>query len=740
MRLVGLSCYVDKFIMNSLFNKLKGLYGYDSISQERKDYLEGLIKKYGYLPYPHIRALEELTDAEVLFGIEVKMELAGTLVNGEIYFDRLSPLARHGVESSDWFKTEQHNIKLLNLAALGDGNKSNDTGKFADWLRQLLILPSGRPDGGVFATTIYLTPFHPREFGCAYLPAHNGVSDKIECPQLKEKLGLDVKEQVEIFLATAQLCNHPIIYDVLPQTARFSKLVLCNPHIARWYDIPTLIDAYRDALEEICAQYDDVDDVKRLIRKELKGKYGEVPEALSELKEEIEEKFLAVKKELSNQMTLRANQAVLHERIKKIIQEKAGYPLDKQLAEDDIKNQGEIIGELINQGLWPAPGGAWNSSGVPVFDKMNRGAEYPMFKHFDFEDNDVTHFANLDCQTPYYFVFLENGEINEPVVDIFIHTMKQLQSDYNFDGFRVDHIDHIVDKVSEDENQRPISYRAPRQVLTRLNIEMKQAELYFATLAEYMLWDNYLEEYHNMGFDVLWGQDIVSQHDKTVSGIFKDHSDLAEYNEGRSSRLSILKTYNNQDGEFEAINRYPGQLGKAGALFKWLKFKFIVGGEGAQRPCMYVDGDESFTKVGIERIIGEEVSMRRANESCFYAKFDAIGRFAMNSDILCFGKSTLLDDDNHFVSWITELEGSNEAVMVVANEMPPKQKLVVEDELVLQKGENVYDKVATIPEGYKVAAKYEIQDLDIVEIPYEVPDLTFAKLAPSEFYIYKLVK
>lgn len=740
MRLVGLSGFLDKFIMNSLFNKLKQLFGYESILQERRDYIEELILKYGYLPYSHIKALEELSDAEVLFALKIKMELANTIIDNEIRFEKLSPLARHDIDNSDWFKSEQHSIKLINLAALGNGNKSSETGKFIDWLRQLIILPSGRPDGAVFGTTIYLTPFHPREFGCAYLPAHSGVSEKIECSILSEKLGLDVKEQVELFLAFSQLCNHPVIYDVLPQTARFSKLVLCNPHIARWFDIPALTDAYRDSLEAICEEYDDVDDVKRLIRKELKGKYGAVPETLSDLKDEIETKFLEIKKEISKKMTLRENQEILNQRAKKIIQEKAGYPFDKQLCENDIKNQGEIIGELINQGLWPAPGGAWCSAGVPVFDKMNRGAEYPMFKHFDFEDNDVTKFANLDCQTPYYFTFLETGEINEPVVDIFIESMKQLQADYNFDGFRVDHIDHIVNKFSEDKEQNPISYRAPRKVLTRLNMELKQMEPHFASLAEYMLWDNFLEEYHNMGFDVLWGQDIVCQHDKTVEKIFEDNKQLEEYNKNPRNCLSILKTYNNQDGEFESINRYPGQLGKSGAIFKWLKFKFIVGGNKAQRPCMYVDGDESFTKVGIERIIGEEVAMVRSNDDKFFAEFDSLNRFAKNCDILCFGKSTLLDNDEKFVSWITECEDCNEAILVVANEMPPKQKLMIDEELVKQKGVDVENKVATIPEGYKVVSRFELQGLDMVEIPYKVPDLTFSRLAPSEYYIYKLAK
>ena len=70
-------------------------------------------------------------------------------------------------------------------------------------------------------------------------------------------------------------------------------------------------------------------------------------------------------------------------------------------------------------------------------------------------------------------------------------------------------IDPIVDEVSEKDGT-PISYRAPRRVLGMLNSAMKEKVPYFATLAEYMLWDNYYKEYHqDMGFDVLWGNDIV---------------------------------------------------------------------------------------------------------------------------------------------------------------------------------------------------------------------------------------
>lgn len=736
MHLAGLAVDLNKEVLNEVFNKLKVLFQVENVSAERREYLESLIKKYGYLPYSQQKALEELSDAEVVFGVQKKLELASTYVDGQINYDVLSPVERAGFKNADWFKTEQHSVKLLNLAALGNGNVDKTPAKFIDWMRQLLILPSGKVEAGVMATTMYLTPFHPREFGCAYLPAHSGVSPALECSVLKEQFGLTVEDQVKVFLAISQLAGHPVIYDILPQTARFSKIVLTNPYCARWFDIPQLIDQLKLEVQNLT----DDEILINIIKKDLKGRHSKDRKEFKKQKEELEKEFLVIKKELSEKMLLKDYQKVLQERADKIIHEKAGYPLDKKLTEDDIHNQGEIIGELISQGLWPSPGGAWCSAGVPVFDKMSNGADYPTFKHFDFEGNDVTELANLDCQTPYYFTFLEDGTLNEPVIEFFIENMRKLQSDYNFDGFRVDHIDHIVNKFSQDKDGKPISYRAPRVVLARLNAAMKKEKPYFAALAEYMLWDFYLKEYHqDMGFDVLWGQDIVCQHDKTVAQIFADNKQLDEHNKGLTNKLSILKTYNNQDGEFEAINRYPGQLGVDGALFKWLKQKTIVGGPFSQRPMMYVDGDESFTKTGVEGIIGNEVSMMRANNQKFYEKFDAINRFALNCEIIREGKAKLIDNKERFASWIIEND-SDEAIFIAANEMPPKQKIIADDELITEKGIPVKMAIATIPKGYKVISGFNFNGLDVEEFPYEVDELYFPELKPSEFYVYKLIK
>ncbi|OGH99719.1 MAG: hypothetical protein A2104_08920 [Candidatus Melainabacteria bacterium GWF2_32_7] len=750
-----------------IFNELKSIYRIEEVIPERRDYIINQVRKYGYLPYPHIKALEELTPAETIIGLEEKLSLNQTYHNGKFVFkdNEISPVKRAGFADSSWIKTDQHSIKLINLAGLGNGNKSEEPGKFIDWLKQLLILPAGNVENGILATTVYLIPFHPRDFGCAYLPTSSGVSPNLEDSLLKEKMKLNVQDQVKLFLILAQLAGHPTMYDVLPQTGRFSKTVLANPHVARWFDIRELISLLKNDLCEIAEglkqqfHLGDVDYIREIIEASLMGQYEYIPDHLQHLSDKMEEELDHKRKLYSYELINKQNQEVLHKRIKKIINEMVGKGENADIQEGDITNQGEIIGELIKQGLWPAPGGAWCSAGIPIFNKMSKGAGFPLFTHYDYQGKDVTELANLDCQTPYYFVYLETGEYNEKVIDFYINFLKKIQADYNFDGFRVDHIDHIVDAYSESELGKPISYRAPKAVLGKANRELKKEIPHFATLAEYMLWDNYFKEYHQfMEFDLLWGSDIVSQYLKNVARIIEDNKELEEYNstvEKGNPRLSILKTYNNQDGEFRAIDQYPAQLSEAGALFKWFKFKFLPNGPTAQRPLLYIDGDESFTKTGIEKVIGMEISMERENNYEFYRKFDAISRFALHNDFTHSGVAEIHqsnEDKSGFVSWLINKElgmGDDEKLFIIANENPPTQvvRKYHEDgtvEIINQTSGPIYNKESYIPEGFKVASEYILPEdsLDFTEITdiSNISDnkLTFEKLEPSEFHIYKL--
>lgn len=744
--------------INEIYSKLKEAYSFDKISDERKSELSSLIKKYGYLPYPYTKALEELTSEEILFGLEIKWTDNGIFKDGKFTFsnDKISVLQRNKIKDSAWLQKEGHDIKLINLAGLGNGNLTKETGKFLDWLRQLLILPTGNLENGIFNTTIYLIPFHPREFGCAYLPKSSQVSDKLLDKNIESLTGMNAKEQVQTFITLSQLAGHPVIYDILPQTGRFSKAVLANPEIARWYDITTLNNELDKKIESISKnmpetfEEEDVELVKNIYKDAQNGTLGDLSTPFKNIYDTFDSLIQEAKKELSNNMLKKENQIKIQKRAREIIAKVHGFKPNRKLTESDITKQIDAIQDLILEGLWPAPGGAWCSAGIPVYDKMSECGGFPTFKHYDYKGEDVTAFANLDCQTPYYFCFLENGTLNKPVIDYFINYMVELQKDYNFDGFRVDHIDHIVDKVSEADG-KPISYRAPRTVLGKLNKTLKSRVPYFGTLAEYMLWDDYLKEYHkDMGFDLLWGSDIVSQCEKTPEKITEDNQHLTNYNVNlkNGEKLSILKTYNNQDGEFHCINQYPGQLGENGALYKWFKYKFLPGGKFASRPMLYVDGDESFTKRGIESVIGEEKSMPRENNYEFFKKFNAIDVFVKNNQIITNGEAQIIvQDDDGFAAWLISKEPEKISYLIVSNYKYQTEQVTMFDEnnksySEIIQGQAVYDKTINLPADFTIKKEYYIDNDEFTSAPFDsdTSTLHFDKLEPSEFRVYEVIK
>ncbi len=733
---------VNATILSEIFSGLKTLYKVDYSDAKIRKVIE-LVRENGYLPLSQIEALETLSPAEIIAGMEEKFKQNCTFDGKNFNYSNLSPVVRAGYQDSGWIKKEQHNVKLINLCALGNGNKTDKTASFVEILAQFLTLPSGVSENGILNATIYMVPFHPREFGCAYLPKSSEVTDALCDKDINKEFGLDAKEQVQTLLAFAQLAGHPIMYDVLPQTARYSKAVLSKPYIARWFNINELIIKIETEIDKLeCDKK-----VKKILKSYLNGEYCDIPKALSEEYENALEILIEKKKEFANEMLSRANQNELHKEVKGIIAKVLKVKADKELEEEDINDQLTLIETLIGKGLWPAPGGAWNSCGVPVFDKMCNGASYPMFRHFNIDGEDVTKFANLDCQTPYYFYNFDEKTFNDDVIDFYVNSLKKLQKDFNFDGFRVDHIDHIVDRVSQKDGL-PISYRAPRVVLARANNEMKAIIPHFATLAEYMLWDGFLREYHkDMNFDLLWGNDIISQGDKNVKRIFNDMQVLENYNNQYAqdgSKLSILKSYNNQDGEFSEIDQYPGQLGEAGALLKLFKYKFIVGGQNAQRPVMFVDGDESFTKTGTEKTIGNETSLKRENHKEFYKKFNALNNFAKTCKFCKWGKSYLIrNDDDGFCAWINALDGYDNQVLFVINENYPTEKLRKYDEnnnLVIENkvGQAVLNKTLELGSNVTLSEFHYSKGEFSEDKMNEQNSIYFEKLEPSEWHIYRI--
>jgi len=742
--------------LNEVYGKLKEYTYYYDLPDSRKEQLRDIVRKYGYLNYPHLKVLEELSAAETLCALEIKWENNGVFKDGKFVFenDKISPLARNNVKNSDWIKKEGHDIKLINLAALGNGHYSETPGKFFDWVKQILVLPTGDLKRNIFNTTIYLIPFQTRDFGCAYLPTESGVSAKLNDENIERYFNLSVKEQVQLFIEMAQLAGHPVIYDVLPQAGRFEKIVLANPYLARWCDVNNLMNKIATKVDDAAGilekdfDKNDVKVAKDLYKQILKGGAGEISSKYLEIYNALDKQLEDYKKEISKQASEKSNQEKLVKRVKEIIAQTLNIKLSAKITEDDIKS--DVIHELTKAGLWTIPGGAWCSVGLPVFQKMSECGTYPIFKHYDNDGNDVTSMANLDCQTPYYFAFLENGKINKPVVKKFVGHLEQFQIEYGFDGYRVDHVDHIVDKFST-KNCIPISYRAPAEVLRELNKHMKKKIPYFATLAEYMLWDKFYKEYHEeMNFDILWGNDIVSQSDKNPENIVFDNQELTNYNVDLASKdyLSILKTYNNQDGEFEAIDQYPAQLGENGAIFKWFKYKFLPGGKFANRPVMYVDGDETFTQNQIEKTVGNEISMKRNKNYHFFNRFDSINRLAKNFDTVTEGEAQIItQEDDGYVCWLISKETLKTALLIVANYKATTEKITKQDnngneykELVY--GQDVFDKKVCLPGDYSAIAEYVFNGEDFERISFSTPEneLFFDKLYPSQFKIFELTR
>ncbi|MBQ4123387.1 hypothetical protein IJD44_06675 [bacterium] len=744
-------------VIDSLYKKIKEIYCTETIERERSKELCDLIEKYGYLPYSQMRAIEELSPAEVILALEKKLEINATYNNGFCFNENeISAVKRAGYTDGSWIQKEQHDVKLVNLAALGDGTKNSSPAKFIDWLRQIVILPSGNLDKDILSTTIYLIPFHPREFGNAYLvESTEEISEKITDNNLKEK-GINAKQQIQMFVWLSQLAGHPVIYDVFPQTGRFSKTVLAHPEIARWIDVKALSTEISNSLNEVAEKLstefdeDDVTIVRNIYKTTLKSGSVDLSAEFKPIYNRFTEELKDKKKELSNAMAKKEVQQKLQKRVKDIIASVHGIKSSKIKTDADITKRGETLNKLIDEGLWTLPDGAWCSSGIPIFEKMSECGSHPVFTHYNEQGQNVSKFADSDCQTPYYFVYLENGEFNLPVINLYLEHLQALQEDFGFDGMRFTHVDFVVDSMSE-KDLKPISYRAPRFLLKKTNEILKKKQPYFASMAEYRLWNSYYKEYHqDMGFDLLWGNDTKTDYEKNPVEVINNNRELQDYNSSvyKDTLISVLKTYNNQDGDFRTVNRYLGLMDRDEALFKWFKIKFLPGGKMANRPCMYVDGDESFSKDGIEATIQDEVSLIRNDDENFYDKFDAIRRLAINNELTIDGEAQIITNNkNGFVSWMISKETVKESLVIAANYLPANEKILKQNiegimEYTIKNNKAVFNKKIEIPSDYNLFSEYVWEDdkKDFVEHYFsgEQKTIEIENLEPSEFRIFKI--
>ena len=92
--------------LNSFYSKIKSLYSFNYISEERKEYLKSQMERFGYLPYPHIKALEELSDSEVLYALEYKWSANGVFENGKFDY-------KYAVKIINFYKKNNYSLSSI---------------------------------------------------------------------------------------------------------------------------------------------------------------------------------------------------------------------------------------------------------------------------------------------------------------------------------------------------------------------------------------------------------------------------------------------------------------------------------------------------------------------------------------------------------------------------------------------------------------------------------------------------
>ena len=125
-----------------------------------------------------------------------------------------------------------------------------------------------------------------------------------------------------------------VIYDILPQTGRFSKAVLANPYIARWFDIDALQKELNKKVEDVVQIMSDVFDAEDLdvIKNIYKqgGTAGDLSEYYQNIYNTFEDKMETFKKEYSNKMLEKASQQRINKKVRDVVARVLGVKIDKK--------------------------------------------------------------------------------------------------------------------------------------------------------------------------------------------------------------------------------------------------------------------------------------------------------------------------------------------------------------------------------------------------------------------------
>ena len=370
---------------------------------------------------------------------------------------------------SSWMK--EKDFIFFNVRAT-----SLDQTQAGTFISALKLLPVTRSKG------LHIAPFFDCNFNNVYcIDSMNTVSPAVVDSDL-ESAGISGEEQVEFFIDMAHMAGFVAGFDLEPHTSQFSRVVLNNPEHFRWVKLN-------------------------------KKRTATIPSSMKKLMSDSEQR------KIHNEVEAIVGRFLKNAGLKSLEGKGTSYESMKKV-------HGEIINELISQGIWTLPSHTWGGVGLPEFKEYNIQDNYPAFDYRNEKGEDHSGHA-FGMLTPYRFY--DNLPVNKlpdekhlPVlrqetIEFFSNLFPQVQKRFGFDYVRLDYVDHVFDSVMETHGKLPVSDRVIPVVLERVLSKAREGKPYIGGMAERMGTD--VIEYGSVGFDVLLGCDILSPvSTQTASG------------------------------------------------------------------------------------------------------------------------------------------------------------------------------------------------------------------------------
>lgn len=518
------------------------------------------------------------------------------------------------------------------------------------------------------------------------------------------------------------------LYHELCKSVQKEEKKKAGGHLGMWYE--ELQEKVRDALHKL-------DPAATLRRFALPRDYWIMFRQIFFLFARLDTNMERHRLRISNHHLGQQHQQEVVAMVRQKIAELLGGPVGSE-QELDAQMHMALISAMQQEGLWPVEGGGWNTAGNPTFRRLSPRHEtpcqYPISDHYTYRGAIANAFTgDMDIITPWYFAYLEqaaqSNNLNDAVIEKYVDYCADIYRRLLPDGFRIDHLDHSADyPFSVNERGNPISYRAPLEVFARLGRRLRASDPAFALFAEYMGWgdDRHANLYHAYqahGIHLAISTDVVGEFRLNSCAVIQEGNQvLASYNREshQEPHFATTRILDNHDRSHPDILPALSIFNEERALLKWMKCLFLPGGHFAERPTLYLDGNDTHTpNKAFAATFLDSKSLSRDHNMRMFCRFTSLLRFSLREPALLHGQAEFVPlstvkrqagvaaatSNNILSAWVVwpETAGAMPLLVVAHEEIDDKTPPVPVCEALL----------VGIPAGYRVAVEIRLPAAEI---------------------------